>query len=153
MEPSSVLPDPALAGVRARRATLHAAMIDLEVALAAPAAGRAGGWGARVQQCGEQLKAQLLDHIRATEGPQGFHEDIRTAAPRLAHAVAVLSSDHQAMTELAASIVVQAAYSSDGDVENIRELGTELLSRLSRHRQRGADLIYEAYETDIGGGD
>ena len=28
---------------------------------------------------------------------------------------------------------------------------TELVGRVVRHRQRGADLIYEAYEVDIGG--
>jgi hypothetical protein len=33
----------------------------------------------------------------------------------------------------------------------VRELGTQLLATLSRHRQRGADLVYEAYQVDIGG--
>ena len=35
----------------------------------------------------------------------------------------------------------------------MREHGTTVLGRIVRHRQRGADLIYEAYATDIGGGD
>jgi hypothetical protein len=40
----------------------------------------------------------------------------------------------------------------DGDeVTRARELGTELLGSIVRHRQRGADLVYEAYEVDIGG--
>jgi hypothetical protein len=29
---------------------------------------------------------------------------------------------------------------------------TTLLVALARHRQRGADLVYEAYDVDIGGG-
>ena len=29
---------------------------------------------------------------------------------------------------------------------------TALLVALARHRQRGADLVYEAYAVDIGGG-
>jgi hypothetical protein len=29
----------------------------------------------------------------------------------------------------------------------------ELLKRLARHRQRGADLLYEAYQVDISAGD
>jgi hypothetical protein len=37
------------------------------------------------------------------------------------------------------------------DVEAVRELAIALLAKLSRHRQRGADLVYEAYQTDIGG--
>ena len=28
---------------------------------------------------------------------------------------------------------------------------SKLLGQLTRHRQRGADLIYEAYQVDIGG--
>jgi len=36
-------------------------------------------------------------------------------------------------------------------VDAIRAHGTALLARLARHRQRGADLIHEAYEVDIGG--
>jgi hypothetical protein len=36
-------------------------------------------------------------------------------------------------------------------VEAIRDLGTTLLGHLARHRQRGADLVYEAYQADIGG--
>ena len=37
------------------------------------------------------------------------------------------------------------------DVARVRGLGTALLGRLVRHRQRGSDLIFEAYQFDIGG--
>jgi len=37
------------------------------------------------------------------------------------------------------------------DVDSVRDLGTALLGRLVRHRQRGSDLVFEAYEVDIGG--
>jgi len=37
------------------------------------------------------------------------------------------------------------------DVDRVRDLGTALLGRLVRHRQRGSDLVYEAYQFDIGG--
>jgi hypothetical protein len=36
-------------------------------------------------------------------------------------------------------------------VERVRQRADELLAALSRHRQRGADLVYEAYATDLGG--
>jgi hypothetical protein len=35
--------------------------------------------------------------------------------------------------------------------DDMRGWGSNLLRDLSRHRQRGADLVYEAYATDIGG--
>lgn len=37
------------------------------------------------------------------------------------------------------------------DVDRIRDLGTALLGRLVRHRQRGFDLVFDAYDFDIGG--
>jgi hypothetical protein len=40
---------------------------------------------------------------------------------------------------------------ADAEPERLRRWGRDLLHRLSRHRQRGADLVYEAYATDIGG--
>ena len=47
---------------------------------------------------------------------------------------------------------VTMVLTGDGDdVTRIRELGTRLLGALVRHRQRGADLVYEAYQVDIGG--
>jgi len=36
--------------------------------------------------------------------------------------------------------------------EEVRVELTALLAALARHRQRGADLIYEAFAVDIGGG-
>jgi hypothetical protein len=33
----------------------------------------------------------------------------------------------------------------------LRDGLTDLLAELVRHRQRGADLVYEAYSVDIGG--
>jgi hypothetical protein len=39
------------------------------------------------------------------------------------------------------------------DVETIKVRGTLLLDRLVKHRQRGADLVYEAFEQDLGAGD
>jgi hypothetical protein len=33
----------------------------------------------------------------------------------------------------------------------VREDATRLMGHVIKHRQRGADLVYEAYATDIGG--
>jgi hypothetical protein len=38
-------------------------------------------------------------------------------------------------------------------VEHQRRHALELMAALVRHRQRGADLVYEAYSVDIGGED
>ena len=40
----------------------------------------------------------------------------------------------------------------DGWVDDLRTELTALLAALAKHRQRGADLVYEAFDVDIGGG-
>jgi hypothetical protein len=40
----------------------------------------------------------------------------------------------------------------DAFVDGLRSQLTEMLYALARHRQRGADLVYEAYDVDLGGG-
>lgn len=37
-------------------------------------------------------------------------------------------------------------------VDAVRTEATALLGILARHRQRGADLVYEAFAVDLGGG-
>ncbi|HET9900277.1 MAG TPA: hypothetical protein VFR46_04310, partial [Actinomycetes bacterium] len=73
-------------------------------------------------------------------------------SPRLAHAVETLQNEHgdisACIDDLRTS--VDGATSSEG-VDQVRELGVSLLSRCIRHRQRGADLVYQAFEADIGG--
>ena len=55
--------------------------------------------------------------------------------------------------EIAALVADSEPPVAETDVDDLRERATGLLGHLVRHRQRGADLIYEAYQTDIGGGD
>jgi hypothetical protein len=93
----------------------------------------------------------MREHIDATEGPDGFHSDMLTAAPRLAYAVEVSVREHAAITELIAEIVGRSHPQKPDDADAIREMGTRLLGLLIRHRQRGADMIYEAYQSDLGG--
>ncbi len=39
------------------------------------------------------------------------------------------------------------------DALTVRDCLTDLIARISRHRQAGADLVYEAYAVDVGVGD
>ena len=95
----------------------------------------------------QRLTAEFALHIEVTEGPDGLHQAILAGDLRLANQVRALADDHAV---IAAEIAAVAAQPGDAGA---RERAAELLERLERHRQRGADLIYEAYETDIGGGD
>jgi hypothetical protein len=143
-----------LDAVRTRRAELRESMTKLEYALAAPMSARAVVWGERVHAVLVEMADDFAEHVDVTEGPDGLHQAILSGDLRLANAVNALAAEHP---DIAAQItdLVAASYApvAEPDVETILAQATCLLARLVRHRQRGADLIYEAYDTDIGGGD
>ena len=135
-----------------RRAELRESMSALEFALAAPARSDTVRWSAHVQAALAELAADLREHVTMTEGPEGLYQELIETAPRLSEAMDRLVEEHRIIS---AAIEDQLATVSSadalGEVERIREQGTDLLMTLVRHRQRGADLVYEAYEFDIGG--
>jgi len=143
-----------LTEVRVRRAELRDALDVLERALAAPARGRAVIWGEAVHAVIVALADDFGAHVEVTEGPDGLHQAILSGDLRLSNAVDALTAEHAGIAaEIAELVADSAAPVTPDDVDSLRERGTKLLGHLIRHRQRGADLIYEAFETDIGGGD
>ncbi|MGZ4494930.1 MAG: hemerythrin domain-containing protein [Nocardioides sp.] len=156
MEPEPS-PDLALlAALRRRRAELRDSMSALEGALAAPAPGPApegqSRWAERVHVALVELSADFQAHVEVTEGPEGLYRDLLAVAPRLSEPVAHLTQEHARIGQsLAGLLDLVRAEAGTPDVGRVRALGTALLGRLVRHRQRGSDLVYEAYEVDVGG--
>jgi hypothetical protein len=144
--------DQAIEELRVRRAELYESMSALEQALAAPAPGRLDAWAERVHVALVELVSDFREHIAIAEGPNGVYRGVLTTTPRLSDAVARLSREHAEINDLIDELLtrVGAAPVSD-DVEGVRDLGTALLLRLIRSRQRSADLVYQAYQSDIGG--
>jgi hypothetical protein len=143
-----------LQAVRVRRAELLENINGLERALAAPARGRAVVWGEAVHASLVVVADDFGAHVEVTEGPEGLHQAILAGDLRLANAVDALTAEHAQIAEEIATLVADSeAPVTPDDVDDLRDRATRLLGHLIRHRQRGADLIYEAYETDIGGGD
>jgi hypothetical protein len=143
-----------LDAVRVRRAELRETMGALEAALAAPAAGRDVIWGERVHDALAGLAADFAAHVEVTERPGGLYQAILGGDLRLANAVDALTAEHGAIgSDIATLVAASEPPVTPQDVDDLRERATVLLAHLARHRQRGADLIYQAYQTDIGGGD
>jgi hypothetical protein len=143
-----------LDAVRARRAELRETINLLEAALAAPARGREMVWGEAVHAALVMLADDFGTHVQVTEGPGGLHQAILAGDLRLANAVDALTTEHgQIAEEIATLVAASLAPVTPDDIDGLREGSTELLGHLVRHRQRGADLIYEAYATDVGGCD
>jgi hypothetical protein len=75
-------------------------------------------------------------------------------APRCANTVDQIKRDHRDILADIRALEARARRGDDaGQIKDVREEAMGLLQALARHRQRGADLIYEAYSVDIEGGD
>ena len=138
--------------LRRRRAELRESMTALEQALAAPATADPGRWAVRVHVALVELSADLRLHVNVTEGEGGLYHELRDAAPRLTSAVDVLTDEHaklrQTLDEL--MMLLDGPYAVS-DAAAIRYGATNLLGMFARHRQKGADLVYEAFSVDVGG--
>ncbi|KRE95457.1 hypothetical protein ASG76_07355 [Nocardioides sp. Soil774] len=138
--------------LRRHRAELRESMGALEDALAAPAAADRSRWAQRVQAALSEVSGDFRAHIDITEGPRGLYGDVLRTSPRLSGAVDGLTREHALIGDQTDQLLTRlAAPDLNSDVDAVRREGTALLGRLVRHRQRGSDLVFEAYEFDIGG--
>ncbi|GAA2709276.1 hypothetical protein ACFY2R_01865 [Micromonospora olivasterospora] len=142
-QPSTVAP-----AVHPPRPTLLADVPALTRALAAPAG--APRWREHLLTRLGPLHQGFAEHVEATEGPAGLYAELIAHAPRLDHGVRLLTQEHAGITEALAALQ-RAAERAGVPAEEVRLRAGYLVELLSRHRQRGADLLWQAYETDLGG--
>jgi hypothetical protein len=105
-------------------------------------------WSTELRQQLDALSSALDQHVTMTEGPDGLLADIVVAAPRLAHRVDVTRKDHLRLRSQL-DTVLDSLPADESGVAEVRDQVVELLTSLVRHRQAGADLVYEAYNVDI----
>ena len=92
----------------------------------------------------------FAEHVRVTEGPAGLYRELLTHSPRLDHRVRLLTREHAAI--VATMLAVQRlAERPEGSLDELRHRAGHLLRALTRHRRRGAELLWQAYQTDLGG--
>jgi hypothetical protein len=144
---------PTLGEVVRRREDLFQAIIGLERAAARPAAAREGQWRASVIEAIERLEDEIAAHIEITERPDGLYDEIVEHAPRLSHDIDALRAEHPEMRDSAAALKARLLMPEVPSVVDVRDDVRHLLARLSKHRQHGADLVWEAYSVDTGGSD
>ena len=152
MEPNSSTSDRAfLEELRRHRAELRESTSALEGALAAPAGADQVRWAEHVRAALVELAGDFREHIAITEGPDGLYRNLLETSPRLSDTVASLTREHVLICGQVDDLLARLTTPVTGGVDRIRDAGTTLLGRLVRHRQRGSDLVFEAYEFDIGG--
>ncbi|HKS98584.1 MAG TPA: hypothetical protein VJT31_03560 [Rugosimonospora sp.] len=128
------------------RAELLDTMYALQRVLAVPAT--QPDWATVVGVRLRALQSAFAEHVQLTEGSDGLYAELLEHAPRLAYRVGRLVRDHDA---LASNIEALCSRTGSAAPDELRGRSANLLRELFRHRQRGADLVYDAYSTDIGG--
>lgn len=134
--------------LRVRRRRLAMAADGLEQAITS-AAGDTTSWRGQVRRALEELGAALTAHVAEADGPGGLFDEIAATSPRLLPTVERLRRDHD---DLAGQVRQLEVLVAGDEVPAVRDAALTLLADISRHRHRGADLMWELYDVDIGGG-
>ncbi|MDH3682084.1 MAG: hypothetical protein OEV40_19290 [Acidimicrobiia bacterium] len=137
----------ALRGAAQRRVELKQALSQVEIAAAAPSGDP--GWRDRLLGQLELLRIALDQHVEEVEAPDGLLPELLAEAPRLANQIAVVQDEHPMLTRQVAAAIELAT--SSADIPRVRAEVLDALNAIVRHRQAGADLVYEGYSVDIGG--
>ncbi|WP_422734227.1 hypothetical protein ACN26Y_02840 [Micromonospora sp. WMMD558] len=109
-------------------------------------------WRERLLRRLGPVRQEFAEHVRLTEGPAGRYAELLHHAPRLQHGVTRLVREHSVIVA-ALDALRQAAERPGVAAEELRRATEHLVWALARHRQRGADLLWQAYQTDLGGED
>jgi hypothetical protein len=146
---------PALSEAKQRRATLHEALVQLEVAISSPASGRIPEWTRLVTKEMTGVRDAFDQHVFVTEKPGGLYEEIILRAPRLDGTVRRLRDEHPEIAERLGATLERLERDTvggeDWPLEAARDDLQRFIGTVIRHRQKGADLVWEAYNVDIGG--
>jgi len=145
---------PTLAETAKRRADLHQALVAAEQAISRPAVEREADWTKEVVLRLEDLGRAISEHVEVTERPGGLYEEISTKAPRLSGKIDRLRDEHPVLRDGATELMAKLETPGVGEewlLEEARNDIQRLLGRIVRHRQLGSDLVWEAYNLDIGG--
>jgi hypothetical protein len=146
---------PALDAARVRRKTLHDTLVHLEEAISSPAAARIPDWTASVLKEMVEVREAFDQHVVVTERSDGLYDEILERAPRLAGNVRKLREEHPdiavALTQMIERLEQVEIGSIAWPLDDARDDLQRFIGQVIKHRQRGADLVWEAYNVDIGG--
>jgi hypothetical protein len=144
-------PTPALEAAARRRRELHDALVAFEDAISSPMRDREA-WRGEAAAGLAALVHAFDDHVAETEAPGGLYDEMSEIAPHLGAKARRLREEHP----LIAAALVEAGDRLAGPLEDeaavdaVRDDLQRVMGRIVRHRQHGADLVWEAYAIDIG---
>jgi len=150
-ENASGVEDPQLPAVsRSDRDRTLEAMHGLEEAVGRAAAGDLEGWTQTVRTALERLETAFIEQRASYEDPIGLmaeiaqdHPQLRTWVRQLRHRWIELEASARTLRQtLESSTDLHATY-------EIRERVRWLMGAIRHHREREADLVFDALEVDV----
>jgi len=138
----------ALRAAREKRDELKQAVSLVEIAAASPAG--EPGWHKRLGSALQVLGDALEHHVTEVEGDGGLLGQLAVDEPRLINQITQLRDEHPVLSSQVAKAAKTAA--DEAAADELRLVVLDTLFAIVGHRQRGADVVYEAYNVDIGGG-
>lgn len=136
-----------------KHSALLGAIHSLETALFAPAPGRERDWARQVIGRLREMHGELETHRREVEGADGLYEQLETVMPRAATRIQYLKDTNQSLidrAELLEREVERIARSGVGAFMAVRSNATLLLGEMRHQQAREVDLMFEAFDRDIG---
>lgn len=143
--------EPGLAQVKRRRSELKSAMSALDAALAGLGESAVGQWVTDVRAAVARLVVAFEQHVRLHEGPESFHAEVLRAQPHLASRISRLQRDHVKLRSSLDRLVADVEDAGTEAVDDVRLAAREVLHQFDVHRRRGAALVWEAFNYDLGG--
>ena len=142
----------ALEAAARRRRELRDALVVLEDAVAS-AVYDSEHWRRRVAARLAALREAFAEHVAETEATGGLYDEMEEIAPHVQGKARRLREEHPPLTSAIVDAVARfaAPFPVGTDLDALRDDLQRLMGRLIRHRQHGADLVWEAYQLDIGG--
>ena len=139
------------AAARLRR-ELRDALVALEDAISSPSRDTEP-WREGVAARLAALRDAFAEHVAETEGAGGLYDEMEEIAPHVQGKARRLREEHPPLTRAIVDAVAQfvGPFPQGTDLDALRDDVQRLMSRLTRHRSHGADLVWEAYALDIGG--
>ena len=142
----------ALEAAARRRRELRDALVALEDTVAS-SVHDSDRWRRLVAARIAELGVAFAEHVAETEAPGGLYDEMEEIAPHVQGKARRLREEHPRLTGAIADAEARfaAPFPEGTDLDALRDDLQRLMGRLVRHRQHGADLVWEAYELDIGG--
>lgn len=139
----------------ARNSGLAEAIRHVEAALEPPRPGSESEWIIRAKHGIREGARALATHRAIVDGPDGLYAQVEGVTPRALPHLQGLRRQSRTTLE-SADHLERAARAGSGQVEDVDAVlarARELVGALWRLQEREVELLVQAYEQDIGGGD